>query len=495
MSVEVKKANRSKASEEWNNIGKLYHVYLRQQKVVVFYITVAVFMVVSTLATLIYTNQANGEMNYIQGMSSGLTLIITLYVFIICGVSTNILTNPAISIYPGTVKTRFFARVLYDTSMITFGVVSSMLFHLAGIGILKLFAGTGKYIYNEILFDGKTFLMRSALWLGYLMMIYFAFVLVHVIATRLGDKAMLIICGITVLAAILIWRFGYYNVFLKILAFYRGADLGFGTAICRILVTTIILFILACIAMSMVHSWHENSNVQMVINIGLVYVAMMLGGMTMFLDEKTSEREYFTTTLEEDINNEVIVNDRIIKPGKVDAVLLNDSYENTKPESTYYDSLMDMGFSVGWCEYEEAKEAGLIGQEVSFGEGEMLVRVVAPNAGYKDIKIFEKFITDLGVDIVDNKYVLTLPERVLLYDDFLTSMDSILGSQAEAVSGIEEFDGTLSYCQVYIIYHAEDMKASEEIMSYDVVVSSHTWYLPDDEEMPQNDDEYYEDEE
>ncbi len=498
MSVEVKN-NRSKLAAEWNNIGKLYRIHLRQEKIIVFYIITAVFMLAASLAILLLEKESSSEMNYIQGMSSGLTLIITIYVLICSGTTSNILTNPSISIYPGTVKTRFIARVLYDVSKIAFGVCNGMLWNLAGIGIYKLLGSTGKYVYNELMFDGKTFLMRSALWLCYLLLVYFVFVLLHVIGTRIGDKAMLFVCCIAAIAVILIWQLGYYSIFLKVNAFYKGANLGFGTAICRILVTTAILFILACLVMSTVHSWHENSKVQMGITIGLVYIVVIFGTITLTFEEKTSEREYFTTTLEEDIaESKVIVNDRIIKPGKVDAVKLNDNYETAKPESEYYESFMDMGFSVGWCEYEKAKEAGLIGQNETFGEGEMLVRVVAPNDWYgDDLVIFDKFISELGVDIKDSRYVLTFPERVLLYDDFLTSMDSILGSQAVTVpTEIQELiNGTLSACQVYIIYHAEDMISSEEIMSYDVCDTSHTWYLPEDEDVYQYDEEEYEDEE
>lgn len=481
MSVEVKNTERSRAAAEWSNIGKLYRVQLRQQKGIFIFMLFTSLMLVASLAKIILVN-ASDDWVYIQGGSSGITFVISVYVLIMYGIASNVLTNPSISMYPGTVKTRFLSRVFFDGSVILTGVVFSMLMHLVNIGILKLLSNTGRYVYGEILFDGTAFLMRSALWLGYLLLGYFLFLLFHVIGTKIGDKALLITCAVVMAAMAIGAKFGLPNIFLKIYNYYAGANLGLGAAMCRILVTIVVLFLLAYMIVSTVHSWHENSKIQIGVAIGLCYIAMMVGSLSIFSEvEQSSAREYVVNTLEEDITTgQVVVNDRIIRPGKVDAIKLNDSYENVWPESDW----MDAGFSVGWCEYDQAKEVGLIDESRALASGEMLVRVVAPNDTYKDVSIFDGFITDLGVDIVDSSYVLTMPKRMLVYDDFLASMNHILGAQIEVVSGeaAEEMLSTLSCCQVYIIYHEEDVENAEELHSYDACYVSHTWYLPDEAE-------------
>ena len=265
--------------------------------------------------------------------------------------------------------------------------------------------------------------------------------------------------------------------------------------------------------MFMVHSWHENSKVQLVIAIMLCYF-VALGTFLMSADvsfdtsDSVSATQIEESTLEEDRTaGKVIVNDRIIKPGKVEAEKLNDSFEGFEREGqsgqSGYQDFFGMGFSVGWCEYEQAKASGLISASQSLAPGEMLVRVVANNDYYgvqgdgagasndTHIPVFDRFITDLGVDIVDSKYVVTLPKRVLLYDDFLSSMDRILGSQAvTAPSVLTEYGtNTLRYCQVYIIYHMEDVDSPAQIQNYDMVDVPYTWYLPEDWDMSDDEEE------
>lgn len=516
MSMEVKSINendnknRSRHAAEWHNIGKLYRVYMRQQKVGLFLGISAAFMMLCMMLKVILTavDVTTNDGAYIQGINSGFTMLVMLYTMVLCGIAANILTNPVISIYPGTVKTRFLARIFYDCSIIILAVALAILFHFAGMGIFRLLAYTGKCVYSEILFDGKTFLMRSLLWLGYLFMLYFAFMLFHIIATKIGDTVLVIVCSLLFLALLVAWKLGYISVFNEIFLFYMGAGIGFGTALCRILVTVIILFGLSYAVMLTVHSWHESSKVHLGVSTILCYVIGMGVFMTSLLvfEESDAENEnvgtIYTSTLEEDrMTGKVIVNDRIIRPGKVDAKKLNASYESERMPDAYYASLLEMGFSVGWCEYEQAKTTGLISDSQSLASGEMLVRVVANNDAYgvqgeetendTYVPLFDRFIADLGVDIVDSEYVITFPKRVLLYDDFLTSMDRMLGRQAVTVpyifaNGSEE---TLRYCQVYIIYHAEDMDASEQIQNYDMVNGPYTWYLPEDWDTSDDEEE------
>lgn len=473
MSVEVKDTNKSKLKAEWENIGKLYCVYLRRKPVALYFIIIAIILTLFFLMNILLINVAHDDMVYIQSMDSGCTEIFAIFVLIICLMASNLLTDPEISIYPGTVKTRFLSRVLYDFSMIILGAVICMVFHLIDIGILKLLASTGKYVYSEILFDGRTFLLRSVLWIGYLMLGYSMLALIFVISTKLGNIVSVVICGVIIAGCALFWKLTGVNIFAEIYAFYfgdNGASLGFGKAICRIYMTILILFILTYMVMSMIHSWHEESHGEKMA-VGLICVVVVLGSYLFIGLSYPDRTNYEAHTLEEDIAaGNVIVNDRIISPGKVDAEKLNHSYET---------SFADMDFSVGWCEYEQAKACGLISDLENFSQGEMLVRIVADNVTYKDISVFDNFISDVGVDIVDSRYVLTMPGRVLMYDDFLSSMDGALGNQAEALpyEAADQFTTTLSYCQVYIIYHDEDMMSSEEIMSYDVS-TRYISYLP-----------------
>lgn len=510
MSMEVKDTSRSKSAAEWHNIGKLYRVYMRQQRVVWFFCLMAGMMMIGSIFKIflitVDTTTANDGI-YVHGMSSGFTVAATFYIFVLCGTAVNILTNPVMSLYPGTVKTRFTARILYDCSVMFLITVIAILFHMGTMGVLRLLACTGKYVYSEILFDGKTFFMRAVLWLAYLYMLYFAFILFHTIGTKIGDRTLVIVCFLVFCGGILAWKLGYLGVFGRIYRFYMGANLGFGTALCRVLVTLLILICLSYMVMSMVHSWHENSKVQLVIAIMLCYSAAM-GTFVMSADvsfdtsDSVSVTQIEESTLEEDRTaGKVIVNDRIIKPGKVEAQKLNDSFESGAQSG--YQDFFGMGFSVGWCEYEQAKASGLISASQSLAPGEMLVRVVANNDYYgvqgdgvgdsndTHIPVFDRFITDLGVDIVDSKYVVTLPKRVLLYDDFLSSMDRILGSQAvTAPSVLTEYGtDTLRYCQVYIIYHTEDMDSPALIQNYDMVDTPHTWYLPEDWDMSDDEEE------
>ena len=197
MSMEVRDTSRSKSAAEWQNIGKLYRVYMRQQRVAWFFCLVAGIMMIGSIFKIflitVDTTTANDGI-YVHGMSSGFTVAATFYIFVLCGTAVNILTNPVMSLYPGTVKTRFTARILYDCSVMFLITVIAILFHMGTMGVLRLLACTGKYVYSEILFDGKTFFMRAVLWLAYLYMLYFAFILFHTIGTKIGDRTLVIVC-------------------------------------------------------------------------------------------------------------------------------------------------------------------------------------------------------------------------------------------------------------------------------------------------------------
>ena len=175
-----------------------------------------------------------------------------------------------------------------------------------------------------------------------------------------------------------------------------------------------------------------------------------------------------TGDLEQDIQDGlVITSDRIVHAGKLDGQNMNVNRDNA---GDFFDDFDEFVCTVGWIELEQAKENHLVSQDFQMDTGDVYVRIIADNSKYKDQYMYRGIINNIQVDMADGKFKMKLGKKAIVYDKFMTTFDSVLGKDIVTVQwhsmSDEMMDSVLQQCQIYILYHKEDMINSEAIQNY-----------------------------
>lgn len=492
----------SRAKANWQNICKLYRVQWEQAKAGLMMIAgAAVLLCILGIVLYIFVPMTGEEaLDYVTGIPdlySGAVMATMIYSFVM---GMAVVTNPAITMLPGTVRNRFISKILYDVSILVLGLASISLVHLVNVGVVKLLASKGIIGVGKVLFDFSVFARRMVFLLAVFFLLYQSFVFFVVLSTRLGAAVTIAVIGAVMLFVTASLFTGTYNIAYGMLRAVTKAVnyLVSGQSLLRIFGAALIFLLLSYGVVLSMRSWPQDSKVlkfvQAVAVYGLVMVVTFAGFMPDVEIEMEGEDWYSemdvveqsrieTSILEEDLaKQKVIVSDGVITPGQVDAQVLNESFfENQFGDNG---SMGDLSCSLGWCEYEEAKRCGLISKDTSIPEGSMLVRIVAGNDRYAGTYIYEDFIHDLDFDIVNGKYKVTLPDKELVYDDFMDSMDVWQSFNADKNSVDKKVSAwsTLELVQIYIVYHNGDMIHEEDLEKFNMSVNGLPWYIEDAED-------------
>lgn len=480
MSVEVMeetKIGRGKA--EWENIKKLYGFqWVQRWSWLAAMAVVAIVGLIGTIIDRCFYKPASWYMMIGSGNSFGVYTVIIL--IIICVFGANILTAPNLTMYPGTVRTRFISRILFDYSMLCSGAVCFMAAHLLGMGVTKIIAKAGGPIWEYVMFDWKTFLMRGTLCLIYFIFIYNFFILIYCLAVKAGPRySMIGLAVIMVTGGVLLYKGVLLKILMKLWSFYMEKDMGYFTALVRVLGSAAVFLLLAyCIVMK-IHSWREDMKGIIGFALIIMYIFSIMGTI-MMTDNGGSQWENIESgsgNLEQDIKDGIVItSDRTIHAGKLDGNKVNFDKSNARE---FYDDFDELVCTIGWIELEEAKENHLVPQDLQVNLGDVYVRIIADNSKYKDKYMYQGIIDNIQVDFGDGECKLKLGSKAVVYDKFLTVFDSVLGKNAETVqwSSISEdaMTSVLQQCQIYICYHKEDMTNAQAIQNY-FFDTSLPWY-------------------
>ena len=472
MSVEVKEINKSGGfSAEWDNICRLYRLQLVQKQLmpmglliylIISFFTIALFNQVSLITM-------PDDLDYIRGIGGTLWVYLLILTFIIAVSDYNILSAENISIYPGTVRTRFISRLFLDYTMFFVIIASSVICNIIGVGISNLIILLMGNDSADVLFDLKTLLFRSIAFLCYMLMIHSAYILLHVIVSKIGiikSAAALTVIGIT--TALLLKFTPLMQHIKQIAKFYGRPDLGLANVALRTLLTSAVLLIISFTVMSTIHTWMEiNKNVKLAFSIFLSYILIMavsIGGSLFYTIVSTSTNTAFPEdNLETLLQNKTLIsNDYKIKPGISDGILINESYSDAQSSLT---SISDMNANIAWMNLDKAVKRGMVPADTKLSEGEMLVRVVSSTYKYKDKYLYKNFIENVKFNIVDSECKLDINKNMTVYDAFLFIVDSILGDDVKSIGDFGEKYFTIENCQIYVIFNKGDIKNPKELES------------------------------
>ncbi|SEW36500.1 hypothetical protein [[Clostridium] fimetarium] len=168
------------------NIKSLTKIQLRQNKnlVVVAISALALCMLISNLG-LIFNHNGESTSLFIS-INNIIPGILFLILLAIIPISTNMLTNKKISMYPSTGISRFASRILADHICILIILGFTFLMYCIEYPILMAISAGGSDMVVSFAFDIKYALVGTINVLSYYLLAYGVSVLMYCIATKLG---------------------------------------------------------------------------------------------------------------------------------------------------------------------------------------------------------------------------------------------------------------------------------------------------------------------
>lgn len=472
-------------SVELENVKKNYRILMKQSGgIMAGCICVPVALGIVSLFTHIFAKPADElssvvEFSYINGF---VMLAITIYLML---TTRNILSKAEISMYPGTVKTRMTAKLLFDFTQLAGVFLVLVLSNGLMLSVLREAAGQNKGMVSCVLFDWKTMLIRSVAALAYCICIYCIGVLVSVMSAKLNDCVFYIVYTVIMFIwMILCATFEVQHIISPVMDFYCADGMGFITILAKTLVTSLVCMVVSYLIAGTIHSWKEHSKTRVgllgafLYSVFLVIIISCVFGNNDERMKDVAEADSVQASLENDIaENKVIVKDRVITPGEIDvSKLLSSVEEVVQPTGS---SLFDMDYSVGWCDYDMAKERGLIPEDYVLEKGSLLVRTVAVNTEYAGMSLWTAYVENACLDILDSEYRITIPEKHIVYDGMFGLFDNFLKEGERPIEKVEDiilvYDPSYNTC-FFIVYHKEDIKEDPE---NDIYLQNYLYCAPE----------------
>lgn len=462
-------------SVELENVKKNYRILMKQSGgIMAGYIGVPVALGIVSLFTHIFAKPADElssvvKFSYINGY---VMLSVTIYLMLM---TVNILSKAEISMYPGTVKTRMTAKLLFDFTQLSGVFLGLVISNGLMLSVLRVLAGQNKGMVSCVLFDWKTMLIRSAVSLAYCMCIYCIGVLISVMSAKLNDCVFCIVYIVIMFIWIIFCAtFQVQHIISPVMDFYCADGMGFIAILAKTLVTSLVCLVVSYLIAGTIHSWKEHSKTRVGFSGAFLYIiffgtiiSLVFGNDGYEIMKDVAEADSVQASLEKDIaENKVIVKDRVITPGEIDVSKLSSSAEEVvQPTGS---SLFDMDYSVGWCDYDMAKERGLIPEDYALEKGSLLVRTVAVNTEYAGMSLWTEYVENACLDILDSEYRLTIPEKHIVYDGMFGLFDNFLKEGERPIDKVEDiliydpcYDPCYNTC-FFIVYHKEDIKEDPE---------------------------------
>ncbi|MDE5779049.1 MAG: hypothetical protein K2I10_11170 [Lachnospiraceae bacterium] len=470
-------------SMELENVKKNYRILMKQLGgMMAGSIGVPVALGIVSLFTHIFSKPADELSSVVKfsHINGYVMLTVTIYLML---TTVNILSKAEISMYPGTVKTRMTAKLLFDFTQLSGVFLGLVLSNGLMLSVLRAVAGQNKGMVSCVLFDWKTMLIRSAVSLAYCMCIYCIGVLISVMSAKLNDHVFYIVyIVIMVIWLILCATFQVQYIISPVMDFYCADGRGFIAILAKTLATSLVCLVVSYLIAGTIHSWKEHSKTRVGFSGAFLYIVFfgIINSLVFSYNEyekmkDVAEADGVQASLEKDIaENKVIVKDRVITPGEIDVSKLSSSAVEV-PTGL---SLLDRGYSVGWCDYDMAKEIGLIPEDYDLEKGSLLVRTVAVNTEYAGKSLWTAYVENACLDILDSEYRLTIPEKHIVYDGMFGLFDNFLKEGERPIEKVEDsliYDPCYNTC-FYIVYHKEDIKEDPE---NDIYLASYLYCAPE----------------
>lgn len=422
MSMEVKKTNK------WNNIVQL--VKLRWQ-IVFERVWLAPFLAMFVADFVMATTRGlhkGGAFLYDYGSLENLFIVISMAK--ILSRAWNILIEKEVSVFPGTIQTRYCSRILYDLSEIFFWIFMVTLENIVITIYLQsgILSGCAGVWINLAMFAKKVFFLLFAM-----LFLYSLIVLLVTIKERIGNVAFYVVF---IIGCILIL---VTNSFAKVGGswIYTGT-ISYGTVMCFFLIGALLFFGIGFLLARGLKVWRVDHTKGDKVFSSLLIVCLIFGtaflGVVAVKEEHTPPSATQQTIIKDEKKGKIFVKDTVFFIGKIDLDKLDDSKESSA-------SIIRCGIGVQWYSLKEAKEAGVVEDDFTVKPGTICSRMVIKNNALLGKKYGKAFVNQLEYVIEDSKYVLKNRGKSWFTSSYLDYFDT---------------DGIYGDCDVYLIYSDEE---------------------------------------
>lgn len=421
MSMEVKKTNK------WNNIVQL--VKLRWQIVferVWLAPFLAMFVADFVLATIRGLHKG-GAFLYDYGSLENLFIVISMAK--ILSRAWNILIEKEVSVFPGTIQTRYCSRILYDLSEIFFWIFMVTLENIVITIYLQsgILSGCAGVWINLAIFAKKVFFLLFAM-----LFLYSLIVLLVTIKERIGNVAFYVAFAVGCVLLLVI------SLFAKVRKIWMHAgDASYASVMCFFLIGTFLCFGIGFLLTKGIKVWRVDHTKGDKMFSSFLIVCFIFGiaffGVVAVREEQVNLVTTEQTVVEEQKKQKVFVKDTVFPVGEIDLDALEESIDDV--------SLPRCSIMVHWVALKDAKEAGIVESDFTVEPGTICSRMVANYSKLYGKKFGKAFVNQLQYVIEDSKYVLKNRGKSWFTSSYLDYFDT---------------DGIYGDGNVYLIYSDEE---------------------------------------
>lgn len=406
MSMEVKKTNK------WNNIMQL--VKLRWQIVFerVWLAPFLVMFVVDFVLATIRGLHEGGAFLYNYGSLGNLFIVISMAK--VLSRAWNILIEKEVSVFPGTIQTRYCSRILYDLSEIFFWIFMVTLENIVIAIYLQsgiLSGGAGVWIHWGQYAKKVFFLLFAMLFL------YSLVVLLVTIKEKVGNRLFYVVFAIVFLLVLV------NSSFAKTGGIWANAkEVSYGTVMGFFLIGAILFFGISFAFVRSMKAWRvDHTNGDRIFATFLIccfVFGVLFFGMVSVKGEQNNLSTTEQTVVEEQKKQKVFVKDTVFPVGQIDLDILEDSIGDREM------SLTKCSIMVHWFSLKEAKEAGIVESDFTVEPGTICSRMVVNHSDLYGKKFGKAFVNQLEYVIEDSKYVLKNTGKSWFTSSYLDYFDT-----------------------------------------------------------------------
>lgn len=431
-------------SLELKNIKKLIMIQIKHKIItlLIFSIISGIFSVFSVINYL--KDLKKYDVQFITNLSDSTLIVSLLFIPFLCLLTTNILSNKEISMYPGTIKTRFTSRIITDHIYIIASYFVIFTINMIPNLILVFARLYGFPLNLSMLFDIKYFLIGFIIYVSLGFMIYMAFTILNMLLSRIHY---LVTIGIS-MTIFMLFKYEVFNFeefHYAITSFFLKPNIEVATLVFRALLVWIILLVLAYLLTFTVRKWQMPLPQSKVFTIYFIecilFMIISVSAEFVMFDNGVSYEEFLES---ENPNNE--------------KSFYMDIPENFSPADFNYHSNFSASkyqtYSVNTfaVDYEKALNNKLITDDVEIPEGQMYVNIYTPTISINGKELGNNIVNSIDIDFTNNTIVYPNKDELYVINHFLGNL-CLFEKNYSPGSDYANHDGGDFYISIMIIYN------------------------------------------
>lgn len=377
------------------NIFNLTKVQAKQKKNIL--LCCAGLIAAGKIFSLIFLFINTSNISFITDINPKTTFLPLVFIPILAMCSTNILTNQELTMYPGTIRTRYISRIITDHLFIV-----SLYFILLGVnviadGIICLLRATGLNVGTVFLFDIKYWLIAFAIYVSIGSLVYMLTAVINTLVSVLPNI-------ISIIIAIIIFFAGRYELFdaeallENIFNFHFSIGMGIGKLVLHAFIVWIVLLTLGIAITFLTKTWKSEFSTlkSFAIYCTNIFIFIFLFSGYIIYNDYNFEGKLDTKTIIIDI------------PEGIDM--------NNYPREDYVNSYnLDQGFST--ISYDEYKK--ISSNEINIPDGKVCVNIRLKHFTINNKNLTKRILNNTELDIVNQKLLNTKKEDYYILNNFL----------------------------------------------------------------------------